>query len=179
MIGVDDCGSNLENAPYCADDSWSLWDESPGGIVKSYYFCCAPGQVGSLSGTCLDETTISSPTLIALQISPGGGVIETSTVVVSTAIGSAALSITQVTVSTTTTSEGSTSVSTKTSVATSVASKGTTSTEVVVATGGSATSSSASATATKSSGADKNMGLGFGAAWAIQGVLAVIVGAAL
>jgi hypothetical protein len=179
MIGVEDCGSNLTTAPYCADDSWSLWDASPGGIIVQYYFCCAPGQVGSVDAHCLDETTISSPTLVALQISPGGGVIETSTVVVSTAAGSAAVSVTQVTVSTTTTTGGSTSVATKTSVATSVTTKGTTSTTVVAATGGSTTPTSASATATSSSGADKNMELRFGAAWAVQGVLAVVIGAAL
>jgi glucan endo-1,3-alpha-glucosidase len=63
------CIAAFTASPTCADDTWSLWDKSTGGIVANGYFCCAPGQAGLLDGTCIASDAISSPTQEALQVS--------------------------------------------------------------------------------------------------------------
>jgi len=84
--GTVSCQAPYQASPYCADDTWSLWDMSQGGINNEGYFCCAPGMVGLLSRACVANDTISSPTQLALELQPGGGVLSTSSVIASTVV---------------------------------------------------------------------------------------------
>jgi len=163
------CQTAYEAAPYCADDSWSLWDESQGGINNKGYFCCAPGDVGLLDGSCVANSTIFSPTQEALQLQPGGQPVSTSTVVASTSVST---SVHVTTAKTTTVVSTSTSASTSTTsdVSTSSVNSSTAHTSTHA-------TSTPSPSATQSS--DGNTYKGFRSLWLVQTAFALLVGAAL
>lgn len=54
------CTAAFAAVPFCADNSWSLWDaadEAAQENEQSGYFCCLPGQVGLQTGDCVDSNT--------------------------------------------------------------------------------------------------------------------------
>jgi len=181
--GTEDCYPPLRASPFCADDSWSLWDATHGGVYPDGYFCCLPGAVGLLDGTCIKEETLVSPTLEALALAPGGKVISTSTSVASTTIATSVASSTIVVHSTTTSSPVVTSTGT---LASNSAAVGTAKTGSVLS-GGSTTSAKASSTSssvvaastTAQSDGNSYKNIGFGYAGLAEAALGIFVAAVL
>jgi len=62
------CQEALEQTPYCADTTWTLWNATYQGAYYGY-FCCLPGQVGMNNGDCDPAGTIPSPGLSAIMVS--------------------------------------------------------------------------------------------------------------
>jgi len=189
------CVTAMQTAPYCAEDTWTLWDETQGGINLKGYFCCAEGLVGLLGGKCVDPTTVSSPTLEAMEMAPGGAPL-TSAVATSTAVEvshtgtTIAKTVTDITTSTSASTattavvvsgSGNSSVSTpKISTTKAVSSLSSVVSGVSTAANTpSSVSGSASATATKSSDGNTYKTFGYGSIGLLQAALAVFVGAAL
>jgi hypothetical protein len=170
-------------APYCADDTWNLWDASRGGIAQSGYFCCAPGLVGLMTEQCIDPATLASPTLEAMQMEPGGAPMTTSsTAVVGTVTGTAAKTVatTSVSASTATTvvafgnSTVTKSSSTKSPSSLSSLTSAGASTAVTTP-----SSSAAQPSTSKTSDGNTFKTFGFESSMLLQGVLALFVGVAL
>lgn len=63
-----DCYSAMVAGPFCADDTWSLWNATESTMIESSTFCCLPGQVGMQDGVCVTPDLISSPDQIAEQV---------------------------------------------------------------------------------------------------------------
>jgi hypothetical protein len=171
-------------APYCADDTWNLWDASRGGIAQTGYFCCAPGLVGLLTEQCIDPATLASPTLEAMQMEPGGAPMTTSfTAVVGTVTG------TTVAKTITTTSVSASTATTvvafgNSTVTKSSSTKSPSSLSSLTPAGASAavttpSSSAAQPSSSKTSDGNAFKTFGFGSSMLLQAVLALFVGAAL
>jgi hypothetical protein len=186
---AEDCSPGLRTSPFCADDSWSLWDKTQGGIYPDGYFCCAPGAVGLLDGTCIEIDTLVSPTLEAEALAPGGAVLSTSTTVASTAVATSVAGTTVVSKITTTSSSVRTSTSTVAAVSSSVSSidKSTvtsssaavTSSATAVKSASSTSSSAAPSSTETTSGGNSYKILAYGSGWLIETALGLFIAAIL
>jgi hypothetical protein len=65
----------LVSTPFCADDSWELWETNLG---NTSYFCCLPGQIGLQSLECVYGKQVIEPSLTAtnLRIIAAGAVFQ-------------------------------------------------------------------------------------------------------
>ncbi|PMD21699.1 hypothetical protein NA56DRAFT_703342 [Hyaloscypha hepaticicola] len=179
-----DCRTGLEAAPYCVDSTWTLWDESQGGINKVGYFYYAASLVGLLTRECVDPSTVSAPTLEAMLMAPGGAPLTTTTDIVAAASGTVigtTITTTSVSASTATVVSFSNTTVTKSSSRTKPATSLSTVTPESNPTIGVTPSSSSAqpSTSTKSSDATIFKTFDFGTAWLLQGALALLVGVAL
>jgi hypothetical protein len=172
-------------APYCADDTWTLWDASRGGIAQSGYFCCAAGLVGLLTEQCVDPATVASPTLEGMEMAPGGAPLSTtaafavtSTAIVNSVTGTT-VTTTSISASTATTvGAGGNSTVTKSS-STKAPSTSSSLTPAGNPTVGTTPSSAAQPSTTKTSDGNISKTFRFGPAMLLQGVLALFIRAAL
>jgi hypothetical protein len=62
---AQDCTTALTSTPFCADDSWELWETSLG---NNSYFCCLPGQIGLQSLECVSGKQVIDPSLTATNL---------------------------------------------------------------------------------------------------------------
>ncbi|KAL1980826.1 hypothetical protein VTN96DRAFT_3521 [Rasamsonia emersonii] len=87
-LTASDCRGEVENAPTCADSSWSLWQGLNGND-----FCCETNLVGvynadsQVAGSCVASTSTASATPARLM-STGSGSPATSTTTVPTSSSS-------------------------------------------------------------------------------------------
>jgi hypothetical protein len=56
------CSEALSATPFCADSSWALWN------ATGTFFCCLPGQIGTMSAVCVSGTTDVAATLSAALV---------------------------------------------------------------------------------------------------------------
>ena len=68
--GSEDCVSQLEASPVCADNTWSLFNivNGPYDAGKGY-FCCQPGQIGLNNGKCVGKGAATATATAAETVS--------------------------------------------------------------------------------------------------------------
>lgn len=62
------CESAMKATPFCADDSWALWNQT-NLAAGDGFFCCAAGQIGTQAGECVASDTVVAATLSAVLVS--------------------------------------------------------------------------------------------------------------
>jgi len=77
--GTTQCIDAIQSAPFCADDSWGLFNATLADDDDSEYFCCLPGQKGTQDGSCVSDETVLVASNSAELVIPGAGAATTST----------------------------------------------------------------------------------------------------